>query len=158
MGLKNRGRTGGPRTNIGASVPVPFSTSTGAFTDRRNGLPVAFPVAQFADEAPNPQVIAQDPLWISRWQNSATVKGERPWVKGYRWWSAGVRYQTWGPTQDYRIDFLWKDHRHAYHGIPKNVWDQFRTWTGSVGVWFHQMILVPNWSKGKGARYPNFPL
>jgi hypothetical protein len=166
MGLKNRGRTRPVTTNIGATVPprapAPGFALPGRHrpqTDPRTGLPIALPVAAREGE-PSRRVVAADPLWISRWQNSTSPPDERPWVRGFRWWVPNVQYATWGPTpeNDYRIDFLWKDHRHAYHGIPRPVWEQLRAWTGSVGEWFHDNILVPDWKPGRGARYPNFPL
>ena len=153
------------RTNIGTTVPParPLTEAPQRLNPPRDGVmtgvPVALPVAQFEGEEPRVQLIAPDPLWVSRWQNSKTPVGrERPWVKGYRWWVAGVKYETWGPDPLYRIDIMWKDHKHAYTGIPRDLWEDFRKLTGSVGEWFHKFILPPNWRPGMGAMWPNFPL
>lgn len=169
----------GRRTNIGTTVPpvapmfsrpqqfkrvgLPVAQREGEAVGPRlipNAPPVALPIAQREGEALLPKVIAPDPLWVSRWQNSATPVGQpRPWVTGYRWWVAGVHYSSgWYDPDSYRIDFMWRNHREAYMLIPYAVWQDFRLNTGSVGQWFHRNILVPGWKRGMGARYPSFPL
>ena len=132
-----------PLTNIGA-------------TELR-ARPEAFsPVqtAKFLDQV-NP-----DPIWRSRWQDSATEDPEqRPWVRGYRWWEALVPFETWEPDPLYRIDFRWRDgFMMGYSGIPHSVWFEFINWTGSVGQWYHKNILKPGWRPGMGARYPEVPI
>ncbi len=100
-----------------------------------------------------------DPLWISRWQNSATPIGQpRPWVIAYRWWEHMVPFASWGPDPLYRIDIKWRDYAHAYIGIPQDLWYEFRGLTTSVGQWFHRRILGPDWKPGKGALFEGFPL
>lgn len=153
----------GPLTNIGASIPAarPLMGRPRAFVPGTGtALPIGLPVAQLEGEAPGPQVVATDPLWISRWQNSATPIGQpRPWVVGYRWWVQNVVYQSIGrPLPYYRIDLMWRDHRHAYINIPRDLWEEFRQLTTSVGQWFHRRILGPDWKPGKGALYDGFPL
>lgn len=155
----------GMKTNIGTTVPprVPPSAPPPSFRPPRpgesSGIPVAMPVAQMEGETPGPKVMVPEPLWVSRWQPTATVPAsEGPWVTGYRLWHEAVAYQGYGVLGYFRLDFMWRDHRHAYTHIPRDVWFEFRGWTGSVGQWFHENILVPNWKPGRGARYPNFPL
>ncbi len=103
--------------------------------------------------------INPDPLWISRWQDSATPIGKpRPWVKGYRWWEAQVPFKSWGPDPMYRIDIKWADAAFGYRDIPRELWEEFVHLTTSVGQWFHRRILGPGWRRGDGALYPDFPL
>lgn len=156
-------RRSGARTNIGATVPPvrPLTEPGQAFIPGTGtALPVALPVAKFEGEEAGPQVVAPDPLWTSRWQNSKTPVGakERPWVRGYKFFIAGVRYETWGPDPLFRIDFMWKNHREGYYNIPAAVFEDFKHLTGSVGEWFHNFILVENWKPGMGARYPSIKL
>lgn len=104
-----------------------------------------------------------DPLWISRWQDSATPLGKpRPWVTGYRWWEANVPFRTWGPDPMYRIDFMWNNQSgmkpYGYRNIPRELWEEFARLTTSVGQWFHARILGPGWRRGNGALFPDFPL
>lgn len=144
---------GEPLTNIDATdFAHPENISRIRDAQRREGLPVA----QRTDQGP-----LADPLWITRTQSSPSHPDERPWVRGYRWWVPDVEYVTWFEVATYRIDFLWSDHRHAYHRIPAAVWEDFRTYIGgggSPGVWFHENVLVHGWRRGKGARYPNFEI
>ena len=155
-----------PLTNIGTTVPprVPLAVPAPRLVPPApgvpTGIPVALPVAGREGEAPGPQAIAPDPLWVSRWQPSATPQGQpRPWVVGYRWWVQGVVYQSIRtPLPYFRIDLMWRDHRHAYIEIPRDLWERFRRLTTSVGQFFHREILGPGWRPGAGARYPGFPL
>src|SRR5262245_23661424 len=114
-----RSRGGEERTTIRAAGPgirPPTQPPPRLLPGTRGPLPVGLPVA----DGTGRQFVADEPLWISRWQNSTSPPDERPWVRGYRWWVPNVKYPTWGPrpADDYRIDFLWKDHRHAYYLIP----------------------------------------
>ncbi len=152
-----------PRTNIGTTPPPRQALVRPArlFVPRTGtALPIALPVAQQEGETPGPQAIASDPLWVSRWQPSATVPlSKAPWVVGYRWWVQNVVYQSIGtPLPYYRIDLKWRDHMHAYTNIPRNVWEEFRQLQTSVGQWFHRRILGPGHVKGGPALYPDFPL
>lgn len=112
-----------------------------------NGFVGNLPVAQLLpDTGPIP-----DPLWISRWQPSATVPIEKaPWVVGYRWWVPGNEYQSLGVIDYYRIDLKFKDgHKHAYL-VREEVWEDFRQLTTSVGQWLHQVILGKGWTNKNG--------
>ncbi len=149
--------------NIGASTPPGQALVRPArlFVPRTGtALPIALPVAQREGEQPGPQAIANDPLWVSRWQPSPTMpRSKAPWVVGYRWWVQNVVYQSIGtPLPYYRIDLKWRDHAHAYIEIPRDLWEEFRQLRTSVGQWFHQRILGPNWKKGAGSLFPDFPL
>jgi hypothetical protein len=148
----------GDLTNIGTTVPPAKVGSSRPVM--RGGLPVARPVGAPEGEDPGPKVVAPDPLWISRWQPSATVPlSKAPWVVGYRWWVQGVVYQSVGePMPHYRIDLLWRDHAHAYTHIPRALWEEFRQLGTSVGSWFHKKILGPNWRPGVKPLYPDFPI
>lgn len=142
-----------PLTNIGTSVPprVPLTEPV------RPGQ--TLPVAQFEGETPGARMIAPDPDWISRWQPSATRPLDKaPWIVGYRWWVAGVMYESWGPDELFRIDLMWRDHKHAYSAIPRTLWEDFRKLGSSVGQWFHKNILGPGWKPGKGSLFPDWPL
>jgi hypothetical protein len=149
-------------TNIGTSIPPvrPLTENPQRFKPGTgNALPIGLPVAAREGEQ-SQQYIAPDPLWTSRWQPSATPPDKNPpWVVGYRWWVAGVRYQSWGPEPlgRYRLDLKWRDHAHAYL-VPRNVWEEFRLLTTSVGQWFHRRILGPGWRRGQGSLFPDFPL
>ena len=148
-------------TNIGTSVPPVRRPSPRVFVPGTGtALPVALPVATPEGQDPGPQQVAADPLWVSRWQPSATVPLSRaPWIVGIRFWAQNVVYQSIGtPLPYYRIDFRWRDHAHAYTNIPREVWDHFRTLTTSVGQAYHRLILGPGWRPGAGALYPDFPL
>lgn len=182
-----RSRSGLPQpgriTNIGTTVPhprapterpqrflaplrprlPPGSVGAGSVEAHAVALPIAQTVEMVEAGEEVQRLVAQDPIWRSRWQPSATPVGQpRPWVTGFRWWVPIVRYTSWGPTpeDEYRIDFMWRGHRHAYYKIPRAVWIQFITWGGSVGQWFHANILVDGWNGRtvKGVRYPDFEL
>lgn len=150
-------------TNIGTTVPpvkvpaVPRPFVPGTGTARPVGLPVAVPEGQ----DPGPQVVAPNPLWVSRWQPSATVPLSRaPWVTGYRAWRVGVVYQAYGhPLPWNRVDFLWGKQgvRRGYTGVPDEVYFGLLYLQGSVGQFFHRFILPPNWRPGMGALYPEVP-
>ncbi len=162
-----------PLTNIGTTRPIARPLTEPARPVLPTGLPIggtfqrfrpgatpeALIEAQREGEPPGPQAIAPDPLWISRWQPTATVPPEDgPWVVGYRWWVQNVIYQSIGtPLPYYRIDLMWRDHRHAYVGIGRDLWQEFRQLQTSVGQWFHRRILGPGWHRGQGAMYDGFP-
>ncbi len=145
----------GDLTNIGTTVPpvaLPPVATPG------------MPVARFADEKtslPVARIVVPDPLWTSRWQNSATVPlSKAPFVVAYRWWSEDVAYETWGPVKGYRIDMKFKGgHEHAYCDIPKSLWLEFVYLTTSVGQWLHQKILGKGWNNKNGqCNFRNFPI
>ncbi len=152
----------GTLTNIGTTTPPtrPLQGRPRVFIPGTGtALPIGLPVAQQEGEVPGAKAIAPDPLWISRWQNSATPIGQpRPWVVGYKWWIKGLVYQSVGQPLPYnQIDFKWRDYARGYINIPDDLLDKFKHWTDSVGQFFHQFILVPNWKPGMGARYPEVP-
>ena len=168
FGSSSTGYAGGmaePLTNIGTSRPPqrPLTEPASRFRPPTGplpaGAPEALPVAGREGEAQQ-QFVAPDPLWTSRWQPSKTVPlSKAPWVVGYRWWHAAVKYQSWGPEPmgRYRLDLKWRDHAHAYL-VPRDVWEEFRLLTTSVGQWFHRRILGPGWRPGRGSLFPDFPL
>lgn len=144
-----------PLTNIGTTVPpvkgpatalrflpraLPIGDIGGRF--RREGRPEAIPVARHEDEGQGEQYIQPDPLWISRWQPSATPPNRpRPWVTGYRWWVAGAAYQSLGRIDYYRLDMRFIDQHQHYYKVEEQVWREFRVLTTSVGQWLHYRIL-----------------
>jgi hypothetical protein len=150
---------GGDRlTNIGASVPGarPLTEPAQQFRPGSGqGLPVGLPVARIEGEGPGAVYVAADPLWIARWQSSPNPADK--WVQAYRWFVADVKYETWGPNPAYRIDFLWKDHAHAYL-VPFRLFDNFRKLATSPGVWFHDFIVGRGWKRGQGALWPNWAI
>lgn len=127
---------GDPLTNIGTS-----ELAHRAALQAKGILPGPLPVAQLI-EGP-----LDDPLWIARWQPSATVPlSKAPWVIGYRWWIAGLEYVSLGEIDYYRIDLRFKDgHEHAYE-VERGKFDDFRMLTSSVGQWLLREILGPGWT------------
>ena len=143
-------------TNIGTTVPRARALTQPAprFVPGSRALPVALPV----DDGSGRQYVTPDPLWISRWQPSATRPlSKAPWVTGYRWWLKGSVYQSLGKIDYYRIDLKWRDHAHAYI-VPDALFFEFRGLRSSVGQWFHRTLLGPGWKPGAGSVYPNFAI
>ncbi len=124
-----------------------------------NALPIGLPVAQQEGEQPGSKVVAPDPLWISRWQPSATIPlSKAPWIIAYRWYSAGVVYQTLGLMSSDRIELWFKDGHQHWYEVPRSLYEDFRRLTSSVGQWLHRNILG-GWSPGTwNCRFPNGPL
>ncbi len=157
-----------PLTNIGTSVPprslpsrppraIPPALPVGGNGQRflPAGLHVALPVAVPEGTDPGRRVIAPDPLWIARWQPSATAPLSRaPWVIAYRFWRQGVAYQTRGMMTSNVLSFWFNDGFQCGHeGVPDSMYHAFVRLTSSVGQWYHRNILGPGWRPGAGPLY-----
>jgi hypothetical protein len=131
---------GRPTTNIG----------TTDMTRVRGGKP---PAATPPTDLPTARRIQSEPLWTSRWQQSATVPLSRaPWVTGYRFWrsripyedDAGRRIGPMSPGTDW-IDLSFKSGKRFRYKVPETVCSAFVQLTQqnrSVGQWVHENLLA----------------
>jgi hypothetical protein len=132
---------GRPTTNIG----------TTDMTRVRGGKP---PAATPPTDLPTARRIQSEPLWTSRWQQSATVPLSRaPWVVAYRFYRGRIPYENavgrrvgpgvTGPPGDW-IDIKHKSGHGRRHYVPEAVCDAFVAAIArneSVGQWVHQNLL-----------------
>lgn len=154
-----------PLTNIGTSVPPrrAFTEAPQRFRGPSGpapiGRPEALPIAGREGEEQQ-QFITPEPLWISRWQPSATKPlSKAPWVIGYRWYLDTPVYADRGRLGFYEIQCRFKGGWKHWYRVPREVWLEFRGLQSSVGRWIHQKILGPGWTnKNRQALYPNGPL
>lgn len=128
----------GDATNIGTTEPPQARAGP-----LRRGDPIAERAEGRADGLPVAQMIQPDPLWISRWQPSATVpRSKAPWIIAYRFWHAGAAYESTGRLKENRIDCWFKDgHKHRYI-VPRRYVDDLKQLKTSVGQWLHRNLLL----------------
>lgn len=144
-------------TNIGATnvARVPRDATPKAGT----------PVGIRPGDGPVALVIQPAPLFVSRWQQSATVPfSKAPWVTGYRIWRGRAAYEDEKglrvgppPGEDW-IDCIFKDGFKCRYRVPEptNLATMFVALMGrnqSIGQWIHANLLQNGRNK-----YPTVPL